>query len=1152
MKATPEQSAAIQVQDRALLVEAGAGTGKTWVLVQRFLHLLETNPDWPLESIVAITFTEKAAREMRTRLRRAVEERAAKESASDSPWIDHRRALDQLQVSTIHGLCARILRENAIAAEIDPRFEVLDEQETDILKEEAVQAALAGLVEADSPALELLAALRVRDVQDELADLLDKRGTFKLLFEDLAEPDELLDRWRKGLAEMRQSLWEACLREDPDLSEALDDVPARLIRDPEDKLANSVGLAQKGCLLYAQGDLSGAAETWLQIDLRGGKKDNWGGADEFNLLKDQLRSLREAARTLEKHGALQEVGPNDEQAARALQRWRQAWDRVEAVYDQLKRERHALDFDDLEMLAAELLAEQADDDRLRGFMSGINHLMVDEFQDTNQTQRDIVYALAPPRDPGRLFVVGDAKQSIYRFRQAQVTIFNRTGMEIEELTGHPPARLSRSFRTHGGLLTALNRLFDRILAPLGDEYADFEAQPGALNPHRNPPPVQEVAPAPVEVITLPARDAEEENVSAEQARIWEARLLAARLHELQSGGFLVWDKGKRAYRPFRFDDAAILFRATTSLPLYETEFKLAGLPYLTVSGRGYYDRPEVQDLISLLIGLYNPGDDLNLATALRSPLFSLSDETLYRLRWRSPDNQRAEAVIPFIEALRQPPPTDEPAAVNFAAGVLADLWSQAGQVDVWRLARRALDRTGYEATLALSDADQGGGGRQLNNVHKFMELARQWGGADLSEFLRRIQDLRAREAREGEALGSAPQSGAVQLMSIHAAKGLEFPVVVVADLGRAGRGGFGSPRILGDPVFGLACKYRDANGDWQKPAGYAWAEWLHGRMESAESKRLLYVACTRAADLLILSGKLGRSGTWLDEIMAAWDILPEGEADDLLQEEGFAIRVLRPLEPPEEPERQPRPAPGGPALRQMPPLARPLPDRRKPGPMAATLLAELAGEAGASPPVVRPAVRAALMRGAAVERIASLHAPSYLIGRLVHRALADWVELALPFDEWNARLPRYTRALGITEPAAVEDAVGRARRMLDNLRRAELYRKIVRAPQRRAELPFTLTTPRGQIHGAIDLLYQDTAGGWHLLDWKTAWVPRPDSAERAKEHLEQLAVYAAAARQVLGGYPECSLCFLNPGLIVHRFETPELQAALDNLGVLGP
>ena len=176
MKPTPEQEVAIDTQDRALVVEAGAGTGKTWVLVQRFIHLLETHPDWPLDSILAITFTEKAAREMRTRLRQAIEKKAMR-FPDDPHWRGHRLNLDRMQVSTIHSLCSRILRENAIAAEIDPHFQVLDEQEADLLKEEAVRETIQRLNEDNHPALELLVTLRVIDLRNEMEAMLAKRGT---------------------------------------------------------------------------------------------------------------------------------------------------------------------------------------------------------------------------------------------------------------------------------------------------------------------------------------------------------------------------------------------------------------------------------------------------------------------------------------------------------------------------------------------------------------------------------------------------------------------------------------------------------------------------------------------------------------------------------------------------------------------------------------------------------------------------------------------------------------------------------------------------------------------------------------------------------------------------------------------------------------
>ena len=179
MKPTEQQLLAIQTQDRALVVQAGAGTGKTTVLVQRFLHLLEIHPEWGIDNLFAITFTEKAAREMRIRLRREIEEKAIQNS-NDSLWQDHKLNLDRLNVSTIHSLCSRILLENAIDCMLDPRFQVIDEQESDLLKEEAIRLTIKQLEKENHPALELLASLRVNDLKTEMTNMLNKRATLKL------------------------------------------------------------------------------------------------------------------------------------------------------------------------------------------------------------------------------------------------------------------------------------------------------------------------------------------------------------------------------------------------------------------------------------------------------------------------------------------------------------------------------------------------------------------------------------------------------------------------------------------------------------------------------------------------------------------------------------------------------------------------------------------------------------------------------------------------------------------------------------------------------------------------------------------------------------------------------------------------------------
>jgi len=1128
MNPTAEQKIAIETQDRALVVEAGAGTGKTWALVQRFLHLLDVHPDWSLDSILAITFTKKASREMRSRLRRAIEARA-NQYPEDLHWREHRLNLDRMQVSTIHGLCTRILRENAIGAGIDPKFQVLDEQESELLKEEAIRAAIQSLDESNHPALALLASLRVYDLRNEMGAMLRKRGTLIQLFRGMGESDDILERWRDGLLEMRIVLWQTRLQENPDLITVIKTLPTILIRESDDLLAVSVMNAQKGCGEYSQGNLVEALKQWQVISLRGGKKDNWGGKDALNDLKADLRLLKGSAGALEKSGGLREIDHSDVSAAQHLQLWRDLWLHLDKTYSQIKTDGQVMDFDDLELLTDELLQKKPNSHRLGGFMEHINHLMVDEFQDTNLVQQRIVYALAPPDQPGKLFVVGDAKQSIYRFRQAQVSIFNRTSLEVESVTGYPPAKLSTSFRTHQSLVWAANSLFDTIFAPLGDEHAPYEAMPGPLTAYRD---VNLDTLSPVEILLIPSKDTDDKNINLETARIWEAGWIAQRLIDLKASQFKVWDKELSTYRPFAYKDAVVLFRATTQVPLYEAEFKKFGLPYLTISGRGYYDRPEVQDLIALLAALANPADDLNLAAALRSPLFSLSDETLYRLRWHTQVGDIAPDPILYKYSISHPPETDQPELVKRAGAIIQKLLKRVDRVDVWTLVRAALDFTSYEVTLTKLD---GKSGRQLANVQKFLALARDRGESTLSDFLRRLRDLKAREAREGEALGREPESGAAQLMSIHASKGLEFPVVILADMGRRKSSGGGSPYLLHDPAFGLVCKVRDESGDWVTPAGYAWGKWMNQRMEDAESKRLLYVACTRAADLLILTGKTGGRMTWLSEVQDAWSIPGEGPVEEIVDVDGFSVRIFRPEEPPvsatsekETYNNQP------PVVTEVPRLALPLQKSNEWAPLAVTRLEQVIGKGEAKTPDFHPVI----WKGDRYKK--ENRAPAYLVGRIVHSALSHWDCLEFSDREIFRLLEEFARNEGVFSDA-LGDAVHRSHRILWRFRRDDVYRKVNLSLRKYHEIPFTLKTPTRMLYGAIDLLYQNPDGRWKLLDWKTEWTEKKDMDEKANGHLTQLAVYTEAIHQNLRVRPDVGVCFMEPEIEYYPFPFQRLE-----------
>jgi len=1122
MKATIEQQEIIDTQDRSLLVRAGAGTGKTKTLVDRYMSLLENNPTWSVGNIVAITFTEKAAREMRQRVRQRIEQNAAEEPAF---WATHRRALDQIRVSTIHGFCSQLLRENAIAAQIDPRFEVMEEAESTLLKEEAIRTTIERLAKEEHSALTLLHTLRAQELRDEMSTLLKKRGMVHQAFDQLPAADELMEKWRAGMDEMRSALWDSLRYNDPDLVEALSDLSGYEVEVESDKLVPHLRAAQAGIDHMANERWAEAIEAWMGIKINSGSQKNWGGADALKLLKGLLSGLRTAAAALEKQGCAATVGPADEAVALALQQWKALWIVLNQTYATLKTARQRLDFDDLELRTFELLSGSAKEEpRVQASLQNIKQLMVDEFQDTNDLQGKIVRLICPPEE-NRLFLIGDEKQSIYRFRQAQVTNFTKIEAELETLTGAKALPLSRSFRSQGVLVRGCNKLFESILRPEhGTTHFPFEAKPGNLEANRETRQFAASVEAAIEVIILPKKDAADESVSAADARIWEAKLLAERLLQLRNEAYLVED-GDGSERQFRFSDAAILFRSMSSLSLYEAQFKAAKIPYLVNSGKGYYDLPEIQDLMALLTALQNESNELSVAAMLRSPLFGLNDETLYRLRWRAGQNVATEGVddLPrsLIDALLDPPiftqDDDEQADAVYAAGeTWRHLKAMVGRVEVWQLIDAATERTAYAGTLAVADRVSGGG-RRINNLQKFTTIAYEHGGVSLADFLLRVENLRKAEVREGEAQGVEPEKGAVQIMTIHASKGLEYPVVIVADMGRKPNS-LSQTNILCDPAFGLVCKLRDEDGDMQESAGYGWAKWKDAQMDLAERKRLLYVACTRARDLLILSGQEEKN-SWMRWLEESWALPSETGVVTL---DFGQLSVRRPVDQPDErrlAEGQ-KDAEADAGMKSIPLLALPLDLQMKPPSRAASRLARAANRHS---DLLRPAVRRQ-------DSDKAPQIPGYVLGNVVHMLLADWDCLTLE----QGALNRYSGALLHRAGVVGEKgfAIGRINQMLSRLRADTLFAEIENAKVRKTEVSFTHRVDGQTIYGQIDMLYQRADGTWHIVDWKTEWVTPENVGELIERHRPQVQAYEAAVSEIVGAVPSASLCFLQPSLWV--------------------
>ena len=359
----------------------------------------------------------------------------------------------------------------------------------------------------------------------------------------------------------------------------------------------------------------------------------------------------------------------------------------------MKDERSALDFDDLEALTYKLLHEYPEVAE-RYAHGEFRHLMVDEFQDTNVLQRDVVKMLCGLED-GRLFVVGDPKQSIYAFRGADVSVFHDERASIKDSGGHETL-LRDSFRSHYRLVEAFNDLFQRILAGEDARIARYEVTlDDRMAAARDAEDFHET---PITFILMDEKPpALGEKLSAEELRRWEAYEIVQQLKAMKESGALVHDGAE--YRPFEFGDVAILFQAMSNAPLYEEVFKQNDLPYVTIAGKGYYDRQEVWDMLNLLRALHNTADDLALASVLRSPMFGLSDEALLALRLQRDDE---DARLLLWEALQHDPspvPEDDRAALLFARECLNRLLELAGRVTVDSLLAAALDETAYDAIL---------------------------------------------------------------------------------------------------------------------------------------------------------------------------------------------------------------------------------------------------------------------------------------------------------------------------------------------------------------------------------------------------------------------------------------------------------------------
>ncbi|MCX6032086.1 MAG: UvrD-helicase domain-containing protein [Chloroflexi bacterium] len=1108
MRPSPEQIPAITTWDRDVVVTAGAGAGKTLTLVARYLALLAEG--CPLRGAIAITFTEKAAREMRNRVRDEVRryvETPGLDAGEHERWDAVYAGLDAARISTIHGLCAEILRSHPAEAAVDPRFDVLNEGQGNLLRRQAADETLA-LAAEDPDLVPLFELLGERGFRDTLDTLLRRRleATETLA----ALPPDVLAQWQGALT-ARQTAALAELLVSPDWQDAATMVLGEAAAKGDDLLeiqrqAAAAALAEAATVEVLDDRLAALARL-AAINLSGGSAKAWpGGKEQVTEIKAALKALRE----LWKDAVLLQLAltPLDEALAAAMPGLRACFQFAHDRYTAAKRARNALDFDDLEADALALLESNA---AVRArWQAETAALLVDEFQDTNDRQRRLVRCLNGAA--GKLFLVGDAKQSIYGFRGADVTVFRAERQAIVR-AGGAVMTLDTSYRAHRALIAGLNDLLRPVLGEADDPARPWVEPFAPLRHHRADAGPGFTAPH----IELHLALGSKSEAGLDRA----ADALAARLAALVEGGGDVQLAANGQLRPLSYGDVAILCRASTSFAAYENALERAGIPFLTVAGRGFYGRPEIRDLLNALDALADPTDDLALAGLLRSPTLALSDAALFRLCEARDRAGRPTSLWQTLRAAGAELAGEDGSRAARAASLVSDLQAQAGRAPVADLLKAFLDATGYRAALVAA-----GQARAARNVAKLLADAHASGLVSVGEFLAYVAELRDSGTREGEARATA--EGAIQIMSVHAAKGLEFPVVVLGD------GTYNSPArngLLLNPALGILLPQKDDAKTLS--AIYRLGKLTADDQEAAESHRLLYVAATRAREKLILSGCITAKADGTPGALGGW--LGRLSGEDALGLAGVPVAVDE-VDP--EPRRLDLTIGDTPvactiygagwawAARRSAATAQPE--------IAVSLPPPLLGPVAAEP--VETDGRAAEQErdpGQRVWRVVPAvtrpRAPAWVVGKLVHEALAAWrfPDAAGFFAHWAEA---HARSYGLTDARQLADAVRESGKLLRRFEEHPLHAEMAGAERRLHEVPYSLVAADGRVEsGIIDALYL-RADGWTIVEFKTDHVRDTAALDlllAEEDYLAQAARYAAAVEKLLSQGPHVRLCLLD-------------------------
>ncbi len=880
---TKEQEQVIHLKNRNILVSAAAGSGKTAVLVERIIQLVtdEAHPV-DIDRLLVVTFTNAAAAQMRERIGNALEKRLMTEP--DNEHLQKQMTLlHNSKIMTIDSFCLFLIRNYFHCIDLDPSFRIGDENELKLMKQDVAAKVLEeAYAEGSEGFLEFVESYASGKSDEGIMDVVLQLYAFAMSY---PRPYEWLkmcrDAYRiSGLEELEQMFWiKDIFNQGRQLfQELLQELERawKLCEDADGLAGYLVNISEEQEQLKALLACEGFSELCRQVQFLTFNRLKPAGKQADAEIKEEAKGIRDYAKKAVTDFAEKFLSSSPEQILQDLQFCAPQVDelvkltsRFMEAFAEEKREKGIVDFSDLEHFALEILLDGQGRPTAvaREFSEFFEEIMIDEYQDSNQVQELLLTSMKKP-ERNNIFMVGDVKQSIYKFRLARPELFmEKLETYTEEESGAQKIILGKNFRSRPQVLNSINYIFSQIMQKeLGNVAYGKDA---ALYPGADFLEEEEKEDSFCTELLL--MDTGERGDAGESGRELEARAVAQKIRQITdpATGLRIMDSEQGGYRVAEWKDIVVLFRTMTGwAECFARIFEEMGIPTRTDSAVGFFSAMEVQTLLSSLHVLDNPRQDIPLAGMLKAPFFGFTNEDLARIRASYPKESLYDALLvcarqkEFKEtnvSIRENqaflPEIDDELSEKIKAFLerLAFFREQVMHNSVSRLLLLFLNQTHY---LEMVEAMPGGQKRRAN-VLMLLEKAREYEKTSyhgLFHFLRYMEQIQKYEVDFGEADAFGEEQSLVRFMSIHKSKGLEFPIVFVAGLGKPFNQQDARSKLALHPDFGIGVEWIDARQRSRRPT--LLKRYIQSQIQRenlGEELRVLYVAMTRAKEKLYLS-----------------------------------------------------------------------------------------------------------------------------------------------------------------------------------------------------------------------------------------------------------------------------------------------------------